>query len=535
MRTHLKNIKYIFLTGLLLVVGACSEDFLDRPPEDQLVIDNYYSNVEQVNAATAALYGFPWFTLNDKAIWCIGDAMSGNLWTNDGNIGQFYVFGVNQNNPHLFEAWESLYRVVAYANSVIINVADQAPASVPDAVKNRAIAEGHFMRAAAYFYLVRLFGEVPIIEDNRQYAFDPIIPKHRIEDVYTLIERDLKFAAANLAEEYAGRDAGRVTTWAAKGLLAKVYLTRQDYQNAMTYAEDVIVNSGRSLLPNYADLFKTENNNNQESLFALQWMACVDWGTQNTNQAYWARNGQLTGVGDGWGGYSGPTIDLQNDFEPGDARRKATYMALGDTYPELNSANGGYTYDIINDNEGRSPTLAHIKKYVVGSPQDNDGEVCFMSTGINTYMLRLSDVYLTYAEAALGNNAETTDAKALDYFNRVRSRAGLDSKASISFMDILKERRTEFAFESQYWYDILRYYSRDPQGAMDMIANQERGTYQLIEDWEGDENTWEAWEIQSESFSPSANRMLLPIPARDVDQNPKLASDQPAEAYQFDN
>ncbi|MBT28987.1 MAG: RagB/SusD family nutrient uptake outer membrane protein [Thalassobius sp.] len=519
---------------LIMVSGSCNEDFLDRPPEDQLVIDNFYSNPEQVNAATAALYGFPWFTINDKALWSIGDAMSGNLWTNDGNIGQFYTFGVNQNNPHLFEAWESLYRVVAYANSVILNVPQQAGESVSEELINRAVGEGKFMRATAYFYLVRLFGEVPIIEDNSKYAFDPLIPKNRVEDVYTLIERDLKYAETYLAEEYSGRDVGRVTSWAAKTLLAKVYLTLKDYQNAKIYAEDVIVNSGRSLLPNYADLFMAANNNNQESLFALQWMACVDWGTQNTTQAYWARTGELTGVGDGWGGYTSATIDLQNDFEDGDKRRKATYMQYGDFYSELKSADGGYHYDIVNDNEGRGPANTHVKKYVIGSPQDNDGDVCFMSTGINTYMIRLADAYLTYVEAAIGDQAETSDAKALEYFNVVRTRAGLPSKTSVSFLDLLKERRTEFAFESQYWYDLLRYYNHDAQAMINMVSTQEKGTYQVADDWEGDENNPDAYVVNSVNYSLTDDKVMLPIPSTDVDKNPLLAPDVAAEPYQFD-
>ncbi len=533
MKSLLISIRYIFLIFLLLASGSCNDDFLDRPPEDALVIDNFYSTPEQINASTLALYGFPWFDINDKALWSIGDAMAGNMVWGDGDIGQFVRFSVTQNNPHLFEAWSSLYRVIAYANSVILNVGNQAPEDISADLVNRALAEGHFMRGISYFYLVRLFGPVPIIEDNSQFAFNPLIPKHRVDDVYTLIIRDLEFAEEHLEESYAGRNQGRVTTWAAKALLAKVHLTLQDYDGAMAYADEVITNSGLTLLPDYADLFRTEFNNNQESLFSLQWMSCLDWGTQNSNQAYFARNSMLTGVGDGWGGGSGPSIDLQLAYEPNDKRKKPSIMSFGDHYPDLLISKGGYTYDIVNRDEGRGPTNAHLKKYVVGTPEDNGGEVCFMSTGINTYMIRLADAYLTYTEAAIGSKNSTTDAKAVNYFNRIRQRAGLPALETVTYMDLLKERRLEFAFESQFWYDLLRFYNRDPQAMLDYVGRQERGTFLQKENWEGEDNDPDAYEVNSRKYPLSVDRLFLPIPTVEVDLNPMLAPEETAQPYNF--
>ncbi|HSC38785.1 MAG TPA: RagB/SusD family nutrient uptake outer membrane protein, partial [Chitinophagaceae bacterium] len=134
--------------------------------------------------------------------------------------------------------------------------------------------------------------------------------------------------------------------------------------------------------------------------------------------------------------------------------------------------------------------------------------IYFMSTSINTYMIRYSDVLLTYAEAVLGNNASTTDAKALLQFNRVRTRAGLASKTSLTIMDILHERRMEFAFEGQYWYDLLRL----PQAtAISIISNQERGRI----------NSSNA--ITSFKVTPTAASFTMPIPQSDIDNDPKLA------------
>ena len=134
-------------------------------------------------------------------------------------------------------------------------------------------------------------------------------------------------------------------------------------------------------------------------------------------------------------------------------------MLPGEFYPELNQAGGGFT---LPENASSQGTHAQIKKYVVGSPADNNGKSAFQSTGMNTYIMRYSDVYLIEAEAILGasanpgvghgldTNATTSDPTALKYFNLVRQRAGLAPKDHITFRDIIKERRLEFAIEGDY-------------------------------------------------------------------------------------
>jgi starch-binding outer membrane protein, SusD/RagB family len=511
---------------LFIFLLACSEDFLDRPPQDSITIDNYYKSVDQINAATALLYGWPWFTINDKAHWTIGDSRSGNDWTSDGQMAQFFTFSVNPSNAHLGEAWTSLWMVVAHSNAIINEVPVRAAANIPSDVVDRAVAEGLFMRATAYFYIVRLWGGVPIILNSSELVNDPKVPRNRVEDVYTLIISDLEKAIPSLPTM--PFSAGRITSWSAKGMLAKVHLAYSGYNQSGTrsqehlnkardLAEDVVKNSGFTLFPSYADLFKYENQERVqgEVLFAFQWLPCMGWGNQNTNQAYWAASGALTGAGDGWGGYKGPTIDLQREYETGDLRRKPTFMVDGDFYPELKKAEGGYTH-VIAEN-APAPTMSHIKKYVIGSASDNGGpgNVCFMSTGINTNILRLADVYLIYAESVLGNNAATSDPDALAAFNAVRTRAGLPAMSSITWDDIRKERRIELAYEADYWYDLVRWYYYDSQGAMDYINNQERGNYS----WDADAGELM---LNSRNFTVTSANFYLPIPQGDADKNPLL-------------
>jgi hypothetical protein len=518
--------KQLFLyLALFLVLMGCSEDFLDRPPMDAITIDNFYQTTEQLEAATAVLYGWPWFTLNDKAHWTIGDSRAGNDWTSDGQMAQFFTFSVTTSNAFLGEAWVSLWMVVTHANSLINNLPSRVSSDIPQAEVDKAMAEAYFMRATAYFYIVRLWGGVPIIENGSDLVYNPVVPRNRIEDVYTFIISDLEKAIPALPE--ATQNDGRITTWTAKGMLAKVYLAyagygqsgtrnQQHLDKARELAGDVVNNSGLNLMPNYADLFTLANNNNNESLFAFQWVSCMDWGTQNTNQAYWAASGDLTGAGDGWGGGKGPTIDLQNEYEQGDLRRKPTFMVNGDNYPDLMKSSGGYTHEV----DQGAGIQAHIKKYVIGSSADNGGpgSVCFMSTGINTYVLRLADVYLIYAEAILANNASTSDGEALAAINAIRNRAGLESKASITWEDIRKERRIELAYEADYWYDLVRWHYFDPQGAANYVSNQERGTYTWNEETQ-------QHEINSRKFPITPDKFYLPFPQGDIDKNPLLLED----------
>ena len=141
-----------------------------------------------------------------------------------------------------------------------------------------------------------------------------------------------------------------------------------------------------------------------------------------------------------------------------------------------------------------------------------------MSTGINTYIQRLADVYLIYAEAVLGNSASTSDPGALAAFNAIRTRAGLAPVASFTWEDIRRERRIEFAYEADYWYDLVRWHYWNPQAAIDHVSNQERGNYY----WDGD-----AGEVMlnSRNYPITSAGFTLPIPQSDADSNPLLLQD----------
>ncbi len=540
-------VKHILILAVILLLGNCSEDFLDLTPQDRLTADGYYNNEDEVRAGTALLYGFPWFAFDDKFSWLAGDCMSGNIHYTYDQEGQFFYFTYNEGNSYLSAGWKSLFRVVTYANSVINDMPRIASDNgVSGEVINQALGEARFIRAAAYFILAEYWGEVPIVENSTELvsANNTMLPRNTRSSLCEFIKTDLEFASAHLK---AVDDPGRVTEWSAKGMLAKLYITMaQDLTDANSgsyftlakeYADSVITLSGLELMPDYYDLFLIENNNNDESLFALQWMkgGYALGSSRNTN---WARSSII--ADQQWGGGKGVTYDFRINMEDSDERQPAIFMTLGNFYPEINVANGGYTYNFETENpdnadsplESPNQVLNHLKKFVVGSSDDTNGKVgTDQDAGINQYMLRLADVYLIYAEAVLGANSSTSDATALGYFNAIRTRADLELKTSITFLDILKERRVEFCLESMFWFDLKRYYYRDPDAAIYFINTQKRGyTYTQIDGTE-DKNTWDSWELNApeDSIVIHESQIFLPIPASEILINPLLS--EPAVEY----
>lgn len=550
----MKHFKYILSLCLALSFGSCSKEFLEIEPQDRLTADNFYKTPGEIKAATASLYGFPWFDFNDKFFWLAGDVMSGNMYYTYDQEGQFFFFSYSGGNAHLTSGWKGLFRVVSYANSIINDMPRAAAGKVDQLVIDRALGEARFVRAYCYYMLAEYWGDVPIVENSTELVAtnNLFLPKNTRSSVLEFVRRDLVFAADNLP---AADAPGRVTKWAAKALLAKVHLTlasnlsdaasAENFTKAKDYAADVLTNSGLSLLPNYADLFKIDNNNNPESLFALQWME-GSYAFGNSRQANWARGSQITGNSECWGGGKSATYDFVTSIEPGDKRRSAILMSLGDHYPEIRKAEGGYTYNIVsrdpNDQnivlEGAAPVLNNAKKYIVGSAADTDGKVSTgQATAINQYMIRLADVYLTYAEAALGAAASSSDAQALTYLNAVRQRAGLSAKSSFTFADIMRERRVEFGFESMYWFDVKRAFYRDPNATIaDLNAQQREITYQRdFSPNAADENSVAGYTVVPPP-SPiviAASHMWMPIPASEIVTNALLAPSAPAEDYKF--
>ncbi|MDR1683729.1 MAG: RagB/SusD family nutrient uptake outer membrane protein [Candidatus Symbiothrix sp.] len=542
-----KNNKGIF-TAILLVTaclfGAC-DDFLDYAPNDRNTLDNFFQSPEDLLAATGPLYNQVWFDFNDKFFYGLGDGRSNNLFSpysdkSNDYITAYVTFTETQLTGSLGSAWQSFYNVIAQSNNVITNIRDFAK-NVSDEQKNAATGEARFMRGTAYWYLASLWGDVVVYEDQSKLIDNYLVSKTQSLDVMEFAIRDLEFAAKYLPETAAS---GRLTRYSAFGMLAKAYLSMaglkgngvnsgirsQEYLDLAAKAAKIVCESAQyQLLDNYAELFKIQNNNNVESLFALQWIPNGDYGVTNTQQAYFAYSTLITGDDTDWGKWAVASMDMMNFYDNRDqTRRKATWMGKGDFYPEINTANGGLTVDNTAHN------MANVKKGIVGSAKDNDNKVSRMNSALNTYMLRLADVYLLYAEAILGNNASTDNAEALKYFNKVRTRTK-DLPAitdKITYKDIQYERRVELAMEGQYWYDLLRRAYYQQQEVLNYLNDQQREKEYAFDPI--DFTITPSDNAASHDVAPATpERLLLPIPESEIAKNPLLSQAQPAIPYSF--
>ena len=266
---------------MAMLVAACSNDFLDRLPQDTLLDTYFYQNDDQVLAGTALLYTNAWKGYIDKANYVIGDFLGGTSFCRYCNrdVVEFKVTEVSDRSE---DAYKGFFSVVAQANTVIYNINKYAGKAVTNRVKNHALAEARFMRATAYTLLVMNYGDVPIIENNLEHLGKPDLRKNEEASVWEFIRRDYEYASENLMETPS--QVGRLTKWSAEGMLARTYLTlacvesssgvrKQEYlDKAKEYALNVINFSGKSLMDNYEDLFKYPYDNNNESLFELQWV-----------------------------------------------------------------------------------------------------------------------------------------------------------------------------------------------------------------------------------------------------------------------
>ncbi len=372
-----KNIAIVLLFSGLAIITSCKDDFLNKPPQASLVDATYYQTNDQVLAGTAALYSAAWKDYCDQANWKIGDVKAGLVFApfSYADYRDFTTFNITGLSASNLNAYKAFYEVNGQANTVIHDINLYAGSGVSKEIKNHAIAECRFMRATAYTFLVMNYGAVPIIEDNTKFLNNPALKRNTVESVWNFIKRDYQLALKNLMDTPPLGQVGRLTKWSAEGMLARTYLTmagiggtlNQTYlDSAKYYADRVIRLSTKSLLPNYADLFRyspTPYDNNNESLFELQWVY-----SSNSNYSYQYSNTMVSQItpdnsiaanGDGYGSGFGATSWMLSQFDglfvgyangasasPGftiDKRLQATFMLPGFTYPEL-AVNSGSTF-----------------------------------------------------------------------------------------------------------------------------------------------------------------------------------------------
>lgn len=512
-----KSVYVILILGIIM--ASCKKTFIERPSLDGTTLSNYYNTAEEVRGLTSTLYGLPWSGFENRAMDAIGDVMAGNEYTGGNDDPPFINFSFAATSVRIADTWKVFYKIGGWTSEYIKALEQKKGMGGNPTFIDPAIAECHFFRGVVYFYIARIWGDAPIVINPGDAALSGNfnIPRYFKKDVLRFALEELQLAEAGLPES---DSPGRVTKYAAKGMMAKLYLYNKDYPNAKAKAQEVIQSNKYSLFADYGAMFNSStNNNNVESLFSIQHQLTGNpWGSGNQKNPDRGPANLQTSEASMWELYT-PSMDIRNAYEFGDLRRKGSMMEHGWSYPAWKPTNtnaaynafmaNGYKYDTIQPvgNGGqKNSTRANIAKYVVGPGAAFGGEaVLGMNTGINTMILRYADVLLIYAEATLGTNASTSDATALAAFNAVRKRANLAEKTTITIDDILHERRVEFAFEGDYWFDLQRQgYAKAKQ----IIEAQNRGT---------------ADSPLYVTFAES--KMYLPIPAGEILQDPALAQD----------
>lgn len=567
MKTNI--LKYTLAIAGILSFSSCAKDFLEQKNTYQISQDNFFDNDEAVSQAVMPLYSYVWYDFNDKFYYGMGDGRANNITAQYSDYVYPYTnFTETGLSTGLTEAWGALYSVVAQANNTINNIANNSTANVSETAKIQGIAEARFMRGLAYWYISSLWGCAVIYNNTQDLVNNYVVSPNPVADGIEFAIRDMEYAAVHLPS--ASPATGRVNKYAAYAMLSRFYLsmaglttsgrydgsnvatdanrgTRNEYYlDAAKKAAAVVIEEGPyKLADTYAELFAASTfNNNSESVFQLQFQAGAEGGLAQSMTRFLAWSTQVN-QGNSWGGSTYCSYDLWEEFKEyedqtlgtkvDDAIRRHNCIAsYGESYPEL-SANPEKPY-VYGETENAGSQGANVKKYVIGTNAVN-GFAVNNNSGINTYMMRLAEVYLNYAEATLGNNGKTTDATALKYFNALRTRAGVATKNSLTFEDIRHEFRVETAFEGLYWYFIVRRGYYQQQKMVNYVNHQHRNAsyyksatheYVLSEDYA---------EPGPSVATATAKNLTLPIADTDQTKNPLLKPDASGNiatvAYQF--
>lgn len=538
-----KSFKYISVI-IIVSLGGCT-DIIDLNSESNIAAADYYTDFTELQAGLTSCYKGLQKPLVEE--WSLTEMRSDNTLSDTGSststlnqdfsyLDQFYPSTSHQGN---YNYWLSTYNNIRNTNIVlaklgakydttnntivldqtiplIISVKTGAVDFLSNYKRNVMAAEASFIRAYHYFNLVRLYGGVFLIHEVLPPAEAKTVNRSSVDDIYKLIIADLNNAITNGNKAtYATLIAsqqdqiGHANKWAAQALLAKVYLTLGRKDLAAPLLQSVIGSSGYGLETTYANVFSTNNEMNKEILFAVRFKSGgVGMGNPLSNLFAPSNSGLAVINGDGKG-YNTPTTELTT----------TTYVGTSDASTQRKAVN-------FSSFVGKSYISKYMSKTALANDAENDWPV-----------IRYSDVLLMKAEAD-GNSAAS-----MTQINLVRKRAGITVDlptivANAVFEKALSnERRWEFAFENQRWFDLVRFetttstvsLSTDAypglkvQGAEYIMKTHFARLYASV--YTKFANTLP---LTLDQLVENANpkRFLLPIPQYEIDTNSNIAIPQ---------
>lgn len=452
----MKNwVKYTILFLFLVVfTTACSDRFVDVPPEYSIDSENYFNVPEDYDQALTAAYDLLQTTYLNAML---GEIASDN--TLCGGESATDVPGFQQiddmihtpNNDNLQDLWNWMFAGVQRA-AYVIEFKDK----IDFDGKNAIIAQAYFLRAYYNFELVKWFGPIPIKPEARFAVGDEqSLPRASTEDVYSYIEQDLLAAIESLPTT--ASQAGRITQGAAQSLLGKAYLYQGKFEEAATVLDQVISSERYSLVSDYESIFENEGENGPGSIFEVQYtdlegasFDCFQCSEGNIAVGF---NGirQYNGpLFDSGFSFNVPTQELVDSFETGDQREDVAVLDIVRWAARYNATYGtGYEH-----------TGYFNRKYIARKGDSNIGDQNL--TNPNNYRaIRYADVLLMAAEAH-SKKSSPDDLTARTYLNLVRERAFGNTSRAVSASGsalqdaIFHERRVELAGEGHRFFDLVR-------------------------------------------------------------------------------
>ena len=441
---------YILATGAVILLASCKKE-LNQTPISSATTETFYATpndfIQAVNAVYNDLRGYPARLLN------LSETRSDNLYAvSDGGVRDWDPINsfhkTLASNPYISEAWLTNFNGIYRANVLLDQLKNKGGIITDATLKTRLESEAKFLRAFYYFDLVRWFGKVPLIDHPVTASEALSIPRSPVSDIYNLIISDLKFASDNLPVSYGAADVGRATKYAAKGILALVYMTRSgptygiegpglglnEWGQALTLLNEIVASNKYAFLPKYSDIFSYTNENNTEVIFDVQY---ISGGLGLGASFVWLLVPEgyfnLAGLPNQGGIFIRPVSNtLLNSYEAGDVRKTFSIQP-------------GYTY------QGTTETRSFVKKYVDVTKYGKSP----VDWPINFIVLRYTDILMLKAECIL-KGAPGSQAEVDAIVNQVRQRAGLTSKTNITLPQLMAERQREFIGEGLRWHDLVR-------------------------------------------------------------------------------
>ena len=500
------NKKYFLPLAIAAMIGVSSCVKLTEDPKATLTPGNYFNTQSELDGAVTSAFRAlavdgAWGFTSKMTAYFGSDDLTTHPASNKADSREFDQLQGTSTNSSLRAGWEGPWNTIYQANNVISNY-EKVVATTPDAIQQRTYAGGqaYFLRGLCYFYLVRTFGALPLVTGPAEITVTPA--RQEPAKIYAQIVSDLKAATSMLPDKFTSSvDVGRPGALAARAVLANVYLTMagwpinqvSNYGLAATEAKAVIDSKKFDLVPDYLDVFKT--NNNIESVFGLQY---------NVAGGLLQRSFGATCIPDDEGGWDDFCAEI-NYFKDAPVCKR--------TDETFHTVIKHKTLGPIPWNDPRTATkhpYYNKFRYGVGDGivETPTKVISFnASTDKTTDIVRFAETLLTYAEAsAMSANAVSDDA--YDALNKVRHRAGLlDVKKGLTaaaFRDsVVAERKYEFAGEfGQRWFDIVRL-----QLLPQVIARR-------------DPNEFEKLPLNPAAVQNPGPKYIAPIPIRDLNLSP---------------